>query len=470
MLFLLNDHDNLTERKKAFKFPNVAADLLSTANEKTMSYFSQQNEALEFPKFNLLLDFFKNLAETNQTGELNFTRAGYVCKVLNSLLLEKTGLFLGHILIKKSEYVLDLLRCCNSKSVSCVILNLLTLLPSHQQNPVPLGAVMAGVDGKADAASVGQSELRKETFEKRLEFFGNTIEMCVEAEENNSAGELHANLANILMTIINKDFPEQMTFLKALLCQIPFILNRFCETFKSFTNNKLGNIYLVLLEVILKDTTHSLSFFNLDLQCLNLYTEKFLKMLCDYFPIESNGINQWQLTPSFSNEIPRLNPKVYKVMEAIIVTLKWQTTTHNFDSSLLLRSNFEKHVFQFFESFAFNNILHNQLKKLLFIIVERGNEELVDQYFCSNPCFFEFVHKLELEKTIHLPSGRNIKKGFVGHMITLTTLLCDKSNSVLAKLSRSSINRPDLEELCLELLRSRNGSRNPDSRRHRVSI
>jgi len=109
--------------------------------------------------------------------------------------------------------------------------------------------------------------------------------MCLESEGDCHLSDLHANLANIVMIVINKDFPEQMSFMKIVLERIPRILAQFCASFHLFSNNKLGNIYLVLLEVLLKDSTQTLSLENLDNFALEDYTSQFFNLLCAYFGV-----------------------------------------------------------------------------------------------------------------------------------------------------------------------------------------
>ena len=453
--FLLVDSDNLNDKNKTYKFPNIAAEILGTNNDKIISFFLQKTETGDFLKLDLLLDFFMQFRQGDSSSELNFTRAGYVCKVLNSLILEKSGVFLTYLLIQKQCCISSILNCCHSKSVSGFCLNLITLVPTTQQLPVAMAGIMGAADVKNDAGANGISEIKKETFEKRLEIFDRTLEFCLDSEGDCQLGDLHANLANIIMIVINKDFPEQMSFIKVVLERIPQILRQFCDSFHFFSNNKLGNVYLVLLEVLLKDSTQKLTLDHLNNSSLEEYTARFFELLCEYFGEVEGTSNSMKLTPSFSWEISRLNPKVYKVMEAIIVTLKWQSENDNFESAKLLSNDFEKHVFMFFETYPFNNILHNQLKKFLFIIVEKGNQDLLDKYFCNNNEFYAFLSRLEQNKCIESTSNKKVKKGYTGHVVTLITLLKDKSMDTLDKLCQSKLNRPDLGKFRDQLLRFR---------------
>jgi len=42
--YVIKDHTNLNQKKIAFKFPNVAADLLAVGNDTVFNFFSKKDE------------------------------------------------------------------------------------------------------------------------------------------------------------------------------------------------------------------------------------------------------------------------------------------------------------------------------------------------------------------------------------------------------------------------------------------
>jgi hypothetical protein len=48
--YVIKDHSNLSQKKIAFKFPNVSADLLSINNDKVFNFFAQKgdNDSLKY--------------------------------------------------------------------------------------------------------------------------------------------------------------------------------------------------------------------------------------------------------------------------------------------------------------------------------------------------------------------------------------------------------------------------------------
>lgn len=384
--------------------------------------------------------------------------------MLSALFLEKSGVVAEYIFSRCSESLSAIIRSCQSKSVAGLLFSLLTLLPAAQQQPIQMG-MAAMQEPKTDGGQV-PPELKKETFERRLALFRQVIEVCVEVQSSPAHSELHANLANIVMTIISRDFPEQAPFTRVLNSHLPSIVDSFCATFATPCNNKLGNIYLVLLESLLKDTVQRPAVSPPWPASLSEVAAKYFALLAGYFGT-TPGIPA-SLTPSFSREIKRLNPKIYKVMEALIVTLKAQSILEVFDSDLVARAGFEKSVFRFFESFPFNNILHNQLKKFLLILVEKGSPDLLAQFFADNPEFHAFLDRLTRNRYIEPPGRARVKTGYIGHVVTLITTIQQRGGPLADRLAQRSLTRPHLDRLPDRLLRARTGPRNQGPGRHRV--
>lgn len=445
LTFILVDHDNLADKKRAFKFPNVAADVLSVTNEKIVAFFSQKTAEGQMLQFDRLLSFFEQSVSGAAGSELNYTRASYVCKVLAALLLEKSATFSQYLFQKHSETgdpFPAILGSSFSKSVSSFVFNILTLLPTVQQLPISMGGSPVLPEAKNETVSQAQSSVAKATFEIRLEYFARVIDLCVESANNPQLTDLHANLANVIMTIINKDFQEQPAFMRVLFDKLDSVVSAFCASFNDFSNNKLGNTYLVLLEVFLKDSAQKAavpgtesSILASNPSILSDITKRYLGLINSYLNSIDSSKRQPSLTPSYSSEIKRLNPKIYKVMEALIVTLKTQSNSDQIDSQTVLESGLHKSVFKFFEMYPFNNILHNQVKKLLLLLIQKASTELLIAYFVENPEFISFLERLAKNPYVQ-PSGRvRVRTGYIGHVINIVSALLAKGQPFVGQLS-----------------------------------
>lgn len=469
MNYLLVDWENLAEKKIAYKYPNVASEILSNMHESIINFFTSTQMGKTMYHFEQLLEFYASSCNTANASQFNFTRASYVCKILNNLILHKSGLFINHLLSQKSS-IHAVLNCCQSKSVSGSLLNIITLIPSAQQSPMAMAGTMGLQDNKTDPNSNPQSEVLKETFSQRLDLFKQTIRLCIETQHDADLNDLHANLANVIMIIINKDFNERTSFMKILLAELPSIIESFAATFDNLTNNKLGNIFLVLLEVLFKENDKDNSLSEIKITSLNSYIALYFKLLKQYYEVSFGKPGSTRMTPSFSKEIERLNPKVYKILEAIIVTLKTQMGNGSFDLNVVYSGGFEECIFKLFEAFPFNNILHNQLKKYLLIILEKTPEDLIRKYFTDNPQFYVFLEKLGRNKYIDSSSSTKVKKGYVGHILTLVTQLKDKPLSITQRIFEGDLIRPGVGNFYGELLYYRARSRVTRIGRYRVSI
>lgn len=54
--YVIKDHTNLNQKKIAFKFPNVAADLLSVNNDTVLNFFLKKGEGESFVYLDKLTD------------------------------------------------------------------------------------------------------------------------------------------------------------------------------------------------------------------------------------------------------------------------------------------------------------------------------------------------------------------------------------------------------------------------------
>lgn len=54
--YIVKDHPNLSQKKIAFKFPNVSADLLSVSNDKVFDFFAKKGENESLPHLDKLTD------------------------------------------------------------------------------------------------------------------------------------------------------------------------------------------------------------------------------------------------------------------------------------------------------------------------------------------------------------------------------------------------------------------------------
>lgn len=458
MDFLLIDSADLEDKKATYKFPNIAAEILSTSNEKVYEYFGAENKSGELANLERLFSCFPLPEDNAEAPEVNFTRAGYVQKVLNNLINNRPLIFAFYIL-RHAPLLKALLRHSYCKSVSVFLLNLITLTPptpptantsNGSTNASPEGDAVK-VEAAPQPATV--ADLLKQTLDDRLVVFGEIIEQCVATSDKEEHNDLNGNFANLVMSILNKEFSERPEFLKVFVDHLDAVIDNFAASFSSPANNKLGNIFLIFLEILFRENEKESMNLTFDVKKLEQFTAKYYGLLTAS-PAEGDNRSYDSRTSSFPFELSKANLKIYKVLEAIIMTMKFYVEKPDFDRNVFLNSGFEKVVFQLFENYPFNSILHNQLKKYLLLILESNFAELQETYFVNNDKFKEFLQGISKTKCTVAYGKRKIRKGFVGQMVAITTAIF-KNEALAEKLAEGGLTRRSVEAVRRRVLQGR---------------
>lgn len=456
---MMVDWPNLGEKKPAYKFPNVAAEILSTPNQKILDFFTGAKSNQGFARTTTLLLFF---VDSNKEGVLkyNYTRSGYVSKVLNSLILHRTGAVAKHILTEGS--VKTIIEACHCKSASSTVLNLITLLVASVMTPLMMATAPGLIEGKAElAVSSLAPDVVAETQPKRLAIFREVLAMALQTAGSDATSELHANLVWIVSQILVRQSAERPLFLAIFNEMLPEIVGSFVGNFENLVSNRLGNLFLVGLEMQSKEqlaASASASGVPAAVQPLkyslpNLPADltAIIKVFISCFERLQISLVGSKLTQSFSTESSRLNPKVYKVLEALNVGLRYYHSDSEFVSQVLLKTGLHKYVFRLLTENPFNNILHNQVKKLLMIIIEKCPCEVTDVFFAQNEAFTVFIDRLANSSFVQPTAVRKIRFGFIGQTVAFCHALAATKTPGNARLFESRVIRCQLEELFVQI-------------------
>ena len=447
MEYLLVDYPNLSEKKAAFKFPSVASDILASPQEKILEFFSLENSEGRLRNFERLFDPFVDLQHNVRTEEANYTRVGYIQKVLTSLLNAKPQLFEEYVL-KHRILVKAMIRHAYSKSVSVLLLNFIILVPANNPgtSSQPIAPVNGQADGNTKSPESNHADLLRSTLQDRLMFFGEIIQECIHSISSEDHIELHANFAFIIMSILSKEFSEQAEFTRTFVDHLDEIIESFIDSYGSPNNNKLGNIFLVFLESFLKEDEKN-NPINFDLKKLETYIRLYYKLITVSSEKTEDGDGRpRRRTSSFPVELPKANLKIYKALEAILMTMKFYLGKSEFDQRVFIDNDFAQSLFQLLIKFPFNNILHNQIKKYLMIVIESNNWELLRNYFIDNNEFYAFLRHVNAHSYLMSYSAKKVKVGFVGQLVAITTALL-KNTELINALNKSKLKRPGLEQL-----------------------
>lgn len=376
MKYVLVDHDNTDERKVAYKFPNIATEILSSTNNKIYEFFGKQDQAGGLPNFERLFTCLHDEHGEVNKEELNFTRAGYLHKIITNLLNTKAQIYADYI-FRKPLLFKCLLKHSYSKSISNLLLSLLAL---PQQNE---GTSNINVTDVSPNASNPNPNWLKEVLGIRISIFEEIIQEAIAASEQREHVDLSTNLSFLVIGILGKDFSDKDKFVETFMKNyLDEIVDNFVGSYKSVFNNRLGNMFLIALDLLLKE--HETQKY-VEPKKINEFYSRYLNLLKGEITDRTNRGS----VSTFSKEIPKTNIKIYKVLESVFILNKHYLSTKQED--MVMNSGLDKVLFWFYETFPYNNVLHNQVQKILNHIISSNNAKLIEQFFTKNENFFAFI-------------------------------------------------------------------------------
>jgi len=441
LTYLRQDWPNLNEKKMAYKYPNVAAELLSIPNEKILDFFANRPNLKQFGNTDNLLQFFE---ATDKRGiGYNYTRSGYICKILNSLILNRSGIFVGHILSQPNS-IESIINSCHCKSVSVTILTLLTLIAPNAQTPMMLAAQQNIAERQNEMVTSNVvAEAIESTQAMRLNMFQNLINECINSSNDEQLIDFHNNSAWIIGQVLTKSTSERASFIQLFLANLDKLVVKLTECFDSSTFNRLGYLFLVIVEISAKefDVTDPRPLFPKYFEMMFSLISTLVQTLKTKHELTKNN----QITHTFSTEIQKVNCKIPKILEIINFSLKLYINHKPFLDQAIMNTHLEKYIFNLLTDSPFNNVIHNYVKKILVIIIEKGTSQLVDFYFAKNSEFYVFLDYFIQKKHQLKVQNKFIKLGFVGQTISIITAFKLRNTEETIQLNESKLIRFDLE-------------------------
>lgn len=411
MDYVLVDQNPAEDRKMAYKYPFVAAEILSSPNSKIFEYFGTPNEADVLVNFERLFSCFIDKEKKVLASEINFTRAGYINKIMGNLINAKPQIFCDYI-FKKPLLIDCLIKHSYCKSISMLLVAILAL-PAADLNTSNINMT----DVSPNASNPNTNWL-KEVLNIRLDIFKQIIEEAILISGSREHSDASTNLCNLIINIISKEHDEKEDFLRAFTSlYLDRIVDNFVEHYHENFNNRLGNIFLVILDVLIREND---KFNYINPKMFNTYFRKYALLITDPGRHDPKAKGRRTTMSTFSIELFKTNINIYKALEALYMLIKYMLA--NSKEQLILDAGLEKKIFGYYLNFPYNNVLHNQIHKILVHIIESSNKKLISAYFIDNTHFFEF-----LDWTMHDLKEREMKpkerKGYLGHAKNLANTL-----------------------------------------------
>lgn len=393
--YLLKDHHNLEEKKKTFKFPQLASEIFSTSSATIFEFFQTKDEEGNFTFFEKLFQEFQ-INNTVKQETVNYTRAGYLQKIINNLFNSKPKIFVDRFL--GVELLQDcLIKHCYSKSVMNLLVFILTL-PSKIE-----------VDEKDEE----KKNWVKGTLGMRLKIFEKILEQAIQSSDKKEFISLNQNSCILVILVINQAFEDKEEFLKILFQNyIPRIVETFIANYSILVNDKIGNIFLLALNIILKENSEK-----------KYLPEKMIADFADkYFELFQKSIiplsGQKLCVTTFSKETIRINIKLFKLLETVLIYLKNYVTADKFE--IFKKYNTANCIYTLFETYSMNNVLHHQLFNILLFIVQSKKKEVLEIFFFKNEKFLLLLQRIINEYQQHIQNREFITSGFIGYFKIIT--------------------------------------------------
>lgn len=281
--YIIKDHSNLSQKKIAFKFPMVSADILSSNCDAVKEFFSKTDSNGKFNNFdklisclddenhmNEIMSYSQNLdsniqsfnasantvkSPVNVYSEINHTRGGYLYKIVNNLLIIAPDIFATYML-KNAELKRSLLKNCQCKSVAMILTTLLTL-PKHSNtgNNImnqPNSMNFNNDNNQANANNQTQNEVDKNTLEQRLELLNEVIMRCMSTVDKPELLDLQNNFCYILNSLFMREYLSRKDFINHIIDKyFEKLVECFMNSQEKNVGNKLGAVVLSLFGTIL---------------------------------------------------------------------------------------------------------------------------------------------------------------------------------------------------------------------------
>lgn len=386
--------------------------------------------------FDLLFTAISNPAEPIQ----NLTRAGYVQKIITSLLTARPNIFLPYI-FRSAEYHKGLTRNANSKSVQTLLL----LITMCQSPTVTFGAAVSGNETDFDS-------VRKSTLAQRLELFSEILKVCLEPVDDSNYDN-HISICDLSASILNKEFQDRGNFLELFRENFfQLFLENFLSNFHN-TENKSFSVLFSFLEDCEKavsspsNATEQIEIFShfagrlLSGGCPRLLAsevqtcfstprqDRFKSIAAKPEDPYSFGLDK-KFVSTFSLDIKKMNSKLIKTYEVVRVIYKQFLDNANFDQSALETKLIAFAYPSILHLHPQSNFLHSQILKLCLTVIDTKNEALFATFFTENKGFISILEGINSNTEKELSSRTHSSRpGFFGHLKLIVTQILESSHS-----------------------------------------
>jgi hypothetical protein len=459
-----NPEDIHTNSKRCFKYPFTCADLLGSDSQAILSEFFKSSSEIkekaaerarkaaalaEDKDDEVNLEDPESAQRTNSTSEesptsedkenqiptnqvenfefldylftfldqpsVNYTAAGYFAKIVNNLYAKKPSIFLSYIYESRPDLLEKMVNHISSKSIAEFLAKLLafesSLLANNDDETYNterikiLNLVVRKLDPKNDVEMVNNSAyLICETFGKY-----NTMHCGREVLSSLLTDQTISYFFGIL---------EARNSVSS--CAVALIL---------------GNIfaYYILISTSRNYDGESQEYYSQSPTMGELKDDlPLIVALLGHIPsiIDYLGENQGSsITNQCGTNIIPFGGAKLKLIELLIIALK---TGNQKIHAKLAQAGFVETLLELFLRFEWNNMLHNQVEKVLTFIIEGNSEELkVTLFEKADILTFLINATRQSEYDMSGKHGRKVRKGYMGQVVRLSNKIIESRDDYI---------------------------------------
>lgn len=450
------------DQKKIYKYPYICAEILATENQAIISELFKTKS--DMTKKNLVKtsqgEVAEDLDEVNtgedspekgnlstassddpkdhgrmylnllfsilDTSPLNYTSAGYFTKIISNLFSKRPYFLLSYLYEENSDNLEKLVGQIASKSVAEFLAKVLTFESSYV---------------------VGMSnELLNVQKEKCLKLIIDRLKPSYDMEDINNAAFLICEVfgkyntmhcsQETLQKILDKEtilyFFELFKSKNATtVCAVGLILGNILAYYILINAPKVPNNggYSYKITQIIEDPTNispsvgPTSGFELsdDLPLVTVLVEN-IDFIVRYIST-SEGV---EIKNQFGAQIKPFGPSRLKLIELMMIALK---TNNKTICDKIIESSLLETLLMLMTKYEWNNLVHNQVEKIINAILDQGNDSLKRALFEKGQ-LLKFLADAGNDQEQPLPGkhARKIRKGYLGQVVRISNKILDSKD------------------------------------------
>lgn len=387
---------------------NPIDDEVNTDDDMLDGALKDANGVSEHPSF----PYLDYLFEILDAEELNFTSAGYFAKIVNNLFAKRPGTLLGYIYKEKPILLEKMVNHICSKSIAEFLAKILTFEST----------AIVGID--ADQCDEGRKKvlqlvLKKLTPENDLEYINNSAYLICEVfGKYNSMhnpneilkGLLERSTIEFLFEIMRADSTASSCAVALILGNI-FAYYILINSAKSYTNSE---------ENIPQEVAPKPAELTDDIPLVKAMIDN-LEHITNYIGNTSTGSEA--VKSQYGTEVVPFGSARLKILELIIISMK---SNNRSIYQKIADCGLIKTLVGLIKKYEWNNMIHNQVEKVITLIIDSNNDDLKVALF-EKAQLLQFIADAcsETEFTMGNSKQRKIRKGYLGQLIRISNKILE---------------------------------------------